>query len=85
MSHLNAITSRLSLRPPQSRALEILADVTDMVALDKATDAAAALASIREKYPSVADFERGLDAAPCSMSIPGPNCSPTFSRSPKRF
>src|SRR6202048_4863881 len=56
--HLNAISGRLSLRPPQRQALAILADIADLVAFDKDTDIAAALAPVQAKYPTVTDFER---------------------------
>ena len=52
------ISQRLSLRKPQSESLEILADVVSRIELSKGLDAAAALAAIREFYPSVEDFER---------------------------
>ncbi len=60
MAHaqVNAVASRLSLRPPQRRALEILDRVTALVPPGKQTDLEAALAAIRAEYPSVSDFER---------------------------
>ncbi|HEX8410717.1 MAG TPA: DEAD/DEAH box helicase family protein [Thermoanaerobaculia bacterium] len=55
---MNSISGRLSLRPPQRAALEILARVTEIVPPGKDADVAAALAVIRSEYPSVEDFER---------------------------
>lgn len=56
--HVNSISGRLSLRPPQREALEILARVTEIVPPAKNADAVAALDIIRSEYPSVEDFER---------------------------
>jgi type III restriction enzyme len=56
--HVNAIAGRLSLRPPQREALEILDRITEIVPPRKGTDVAAALAAIRSEFPSVTDFER---------------------------
>ena len=55
---VNAIAGRLSLRPPQRRALEILDRITEIVPLQKDADVANALAVIRSEYPTVTDFER---------------------------
>lgn len=51
------ISQRLSLRKPQVDSLEILADVASRIALEKGGEPAAALAAIRDLYPSVTDFE----------------------------
>ena len=56
--HVDAIAARLSLRPPQRRSLEILHRVTEIVPPSKGRDTQAALAAIREEFPSVTDFER---------------------------
>lgn len=56
--NVNSISGRLSLRPPQREALEILARVTEIVPPSKDTDVAAALDIIKSEYPSVEDFER---------------------------
>lgn len=56
--HVNAISGRLSLRPPQRRSLEILHRVTEIAPPAKNADAAAPLATIRSEFPSVTDFER---------------------------
>lgn len=54
---VRSIGQRLSLRKPQSDSLEILADVLSRVELSKGYDAKAALAAIRDTYPSVEAFE----------------------------
>jgi type III restriction enzyme len=55
---VNAISSRLSLRPPQRQALEILDRVTEIAPPKKEIDLAAALDAIRAEYPKVTEFER---------------------------
>jgi len=55
---VNAITGRLSLRPPQRQSLEILDRITEIVPPHKDNDLLAALASIRSEFPTVTDFER---------------------------
>lgn len=54
---VRTISQRLSLRKPQSDSLEILADVLSRAELSKSYNAGAALAAIRETYPSVEAFE----------------------------
>jgi type III restriction enzyme len=56
--HVNAIAGRLSLRPPQRRALEILDRITEIAPPKKDADVGAALAAIRSEFPTVTDFER---------------------------
>jgi len=56
--HVNAISGRLSLRPPQRHSLEILNRITEIVPLGKSVAVADALETIRKEYPSVTDFER---------------------------
>jgi len=58
--NVRSITQRLSLRQPQIDSLEILADVLSKIELSKCSDSAAALAVIRDLFPSVEDFERGF-------------------------
>ena len=53
---VNAIAGRLSLRPPQRHALEILDRVTDIVPPHKNGDVQAALDVIHSEYPRVTDF-----------------------------
>ena len=57
---VNAIAGRLSLRPPQREALEILDRVTELVPLrkDHSRDLGIALDVIRDEFPGVTDFER---------------------------
>ncbi|MDF1659670.1 MAG: DEAD/DEAH box helicase family protein, partial [Verrucomicrobiales bacterium] len=56
--HVNAISGRLSLRPPQRHSLEILDRITEIVPPDKSVSVAEALSRIQSEYPSVTDFER---------------------------
>lgn len=56
--HVNAISGRLSLRPPQRESLEILARIAEITPPKKDNDIAAALEIIRSEYSSVTDFER---------------------------
>jgi len=58
IQYVNAISNRLSLRPPQRESLEILARVCEIVALAKDADPAAALEAIKSDFPTVEDFER---------------------------
>jgi len=55
---VNAIAGRLSLRPPQRRALEILDRITEIAPPGKGADVTAALDAIRIEFPTVTDFER---------------------------
>jgi type III restriction enzyme len=58
-----AITSRLSLRPPQRISLEILDRVCDLLPLAKNGDLVAGLEAIRAEFPMVpglTDFERAF-------------------------
>lgn len=56
--HVNAISGRLSLRPPQRRSLEILDRITEIVLPGKGANVAALLTAIRSEFSSVTDFER---------------------------
>ena len=56
--HVNAIASRLSLRPPQHASLEILHRITEMVPPNKDAKRDAALVTIRSEFPTVTDFEK---------------------------
>ncbi|MBF0429093.1 MAG: DEAD/DEAH box helicase family protein, partial [Magnetococcales bacterium] len=56
--HVNDISGRLSLRPPQRRSLEILDRITKIAPLGKQTDLVAMLTAIRSEFPTVSDFER---------------------------
>lgn len=55
---ISQIAQRLSLRKPQTRSLEILADILDRVALSKETDILPVLDAIRAGYPNIESFER---------------------------
>ena len=56
--HVNAISNRLSLRQPQRDALDILARVCEIIPLEKGSDAAKALETIKSEFSTVSDFER---------------------------
>lgn len=56
--HVNAISGRLSLRPPQRHSLEILDRITEIVPPNKSVVVAEALERIQSEFPSVTDFER---------------------------
>jgi type III restriction enzyme len=58
IQHVNAISNRLSLRPPQRDSLEILARVCEIASLAKDADPAVALKAIRGEFSSVEKFER---------------------------
>lgn len=57
-THVNAIGNRLSLRQPQRDALEILARICEIIPLEKGSDAAKALETIKSEFSTVTDFER---------------------------
>ncbi len=54
---VNMIANRLSLRKPQRDSLEILADIADLMPIQKGGDRDELLAKIRHRYPSVAGFD----------------------------
>jgi len=56
--HVNAIAGRLSLRPPQRDSLEILYRFCEIVPPKRGTDRAAILATLKQEFPTVSDFER---------------------------
>ena len=56
--HVNAISNRLSLRPPQRDSLEILQRLCEVVSLGKDADTTAALDVIKTEFATVEDFER---------------------------
>jgi type III restriction enzyme len=58
IQHVNAISNRLSLRPPQRESLEILARVCEIIELSKDADPTVALAAIKSEFPTVEEFER---------------------------
>lgn len=58
---LNAVTGRLSLRPPQAQSLEKLARAIEAapgLLKHKDRDVAAALATLKAEFPTLEDFER---------------------------
>ena len=58
IQHVNAISNRLSLRPPQRDSLEILARVCEIVSLHKDGDVVQTLETIKSEFTTVEDFER---------------------------
>ncbi|MEQ7516118.1 DEAD/DEAH box helicase family protein [Xanthomonas campestris] len=52
------LCARMSLRQPQARSLEILAEVLERVQLRKDADLADQLGAIQAAFPHVEDFER---------------------------
>lgn len=55
-----SIKNRLSLRPPQTRSLELLSEVTDMLVLKKNQDLSSALEKVHAKCQTCTDFERNF-------------------------
>lgn len=53
-----SIRNRLSLRPPQTESLRILAELADSFSLQKNADLEAELEKVRSLYPTCTDFER---------------------------
>ncbi len=69
--HINDISRRLSLRPPQRESLEILARVCDFLPLEKGADVAAlekALQAVKDVFPTVTDFERDFPSLCFSLA-----------------
>jgi type III restriction enzyme len=58
IQHVNAISNRLSLRPPQRESLETLARVCEIIELSKDADPAVALTAIKSEFSTVEEFER---------------------------
>jgi type III restriction enzyme len=54
----NFIKQRLSLRKPLQEALDIVAELTNKLSLDKQVDLAEELSKVTESYPKCTDFER---------------------------
>jgi hypothetical protein len=55
---VNATSGRLSLRPPQRAALEVLARMVELAPPAKGMDVGAALETVRAEFPAVTSFER---------------------------
>jgi len=70
-SHVNTISNRLSLRPPQRESLEILARVCDIIPLEKNGDLVQALSVIQSEFPSVSDFERDFPSLYAGIRVTG--------------
>ncbi len=56
--HVNAISGRLSLRPPQRHSLEILHRITEIAPPRKDSSSKELLEAIQNGFPTVTDFER---------------------------
>ncbi|MBW2664474.1 MAG: DEAD/DEAH box helicase family protein, partial [Deltaproteobacteria bacterium] len=52
------IKNRLSLRPPQTESLEILAELVGKLTLQKEVDLQTELDKVKNAYPTCTDFER---------------------------
>jgi len=57
-----SIKNRLSLRPPQTESLNILAELADKLELKKNADLKAELEKVNSTYPTCTDFERDFPA-----------------------
>ena len=58
LQHVNAISNRLSLRPPQQDSLEILARICEIISLEKNDNTTKALEILKTEFPTIEDFER---------------------------
>jgi len=58
LQQINAISNRLSLRPPQRDSLEILARICEITTLEKDGDIVTMLETIKSEFPTIEDFER---------------------------
>lgn len=66
--YVNMISGRLSLRPPQQNALEILDRITEILPLNKNVNVVDILSKIQNEYPSVSDFERDFPSLCFSLA-----------------
>jgi Type III restriction enzyme, res subunit len=66
--HVNAISGRLSLRPPQRDSLEILDRICEILPPKQDSDRDAALATIQSEFPTVTDFERDFPSLCFSLA-----------------
>ncbi|HKZ40715.1 MAG TPA: DEAD/DEAH box helicase family protein, partial [Candidatus Hodarchaeales archaeon] len=57
---IRQITQRMSLRRPQIKALEVLAEAVELLPMNKMVDPKEILTKLQSKYPQVSDFERGF-------------------------
>ncbi|MFN6193484.1 MAG: hypothetical protein ACK5BN_06645, partial [Planctomycetota bacterium] len=58
--NVSTISSRLSLRPPQQKSLEILQRVMELAQPQDRSDLASILARVRSEIGGVEDFERSF-------------------------
>lgn len=58
IQQVNAISNRLSLRPPQRDSLEILSRICEIITLEKNGNIVQMLETIKSEFPTVEDFER---------------------------
>lgn len=63
-----SIKNRLSLRPPQTDSLNILADLADKLPLQKNNDLPAELEKVKSAYPTCSDFERNFPSVCFSLA-----------------
>src|SRR4030042_5491032 len=63
-----SIKNRLSLRPPQEKSLNILAELADKLTLKKSVDLTAELEKVKSLYPTCADFERNFPSLCFSLA-----------------
>jgi type III restriction enzyme len=66
--HVNAISGRLSLRPPQRDSLEILDRICEILPPKQDSDRDVALATIQSEFPTVTDFERDFPSLCFSLA-----------------
>ena len=62
------IKNRLSLRPPQTESLNILAELAEMLPLKKNNDLPTELAKVNGRYPTCTDFERNFPSICFSLA-----------------
>lgn len=62
------IKNRLSLRPPQTDSLNILADLADKLPLKKEHDLQSELELVKSAYPTCSDFERNFPSICFSLA-----------------
>ncbi len=63
-----SLKNRLSLRPPQSESLNILAEIADQLLLKKSVDLPAELEKVKTSYPTCTDFERDFPSLCFSLA-----------------
>jgi type III restriction enzyme len=66
--HVNAISVRLSLRPPQRDSLEILDRICEILPPKQDSNRAAALTALNNEFPTVTDFERNFPSLCFSLA-----------------